>query len=105
MTKVIFEKEYSVPVAWGYKEAHNTGGYIKFKLHFDLKKWLFFSVSVPNKSFCNTNPFKCFYMALESENVGMMKYNKLKELTRKQDMWQKLNPEIWQEYKKTKEEK
>lgn len=105
MKRIIYRKDYKIPVAWGYEEKHNTGGYIEFALHFDYKRWLLFSVTVPNKSFCSRNPFKCFYLALESENFGMMKYNRLKELIRKQDMWRKLNPYIWEEYKKSKEEK
>ena len=59
-------------------------------MHFDFKQWLRFSISIPNYTYCTRNPFKCLFAALEYSDVGMGKYQRLKERTRKLDMWRKL---------------
>lgn len=64
--------------------------YIEINLHASFKRGVFFAVSVANKSFCHINPFKALLMALESETVGMGKYDKLKERVRDLGLWQKL---------------
>ena len=64
--------------------------YIEINLHASFKRGVFFAVNVANKSFCSANPFKALIMALESETVGMGKYDKLKERVRDLGLWQKL---------------
>ena len=64
--------------------------YIKFELVFSLRVGFMFSVSVMNKVFQHKNPFKALLVALESETVGMCKYDKLKERLRDMDLWSKL---------------
>jgi hypothetical protein len=64
--------------------------YIEINLHVSFSRGFFFAVNVVNKSFCSISPFKALVMALESETVGMAKYDKLKERVRDLDLWRKL---------------
>ena len=64
--------------------------YIEINLHASLSRGVFFAVNVVNKSFCSRNPFKALIMALESETVGMAKYDKLKERVRDLGLWRQL---------------
>lgn len=64
--------------------------YIDINLHVSFRRGFFFAVNVVNKSFCSRNPFKALLRALESETVGMAKYDKLKERVRDLDLWRKL---------------
>ncbi len=64
--------------------------YIEINLHIGIHRGFFFSVNVMNKSFCSRNPFSALIMALESETVGMAKYDKLKERVREIGLWSKL---------------
>jgi len=64
--------------------------YIEINLHISFARGAFFAVNVANKSFCSANPFKALIMALESETVGMAKYDRLKERVRDLGLWQKL---------------
>jgi hypothetical protein len=87
----LFKKEWTSPVAWASnKNPEKIEGYIEYKMHFDFKQWLRFSISIPNYTYCTRNPFKCLFAALEYSDVGMGKYQRLKERTRKLDMWRKL---------------
>lgn len=91
MKITIFEKTWTSPVAWASsKNPERLEGYIKYQLHFDLKQWLRFSASVPNYSSCTRSPIKCLFNVIEHSDVGMGKYQRLKERTRKLGMWQKL---------------
>lgn len=90
-TMTIYQKEYSSPIAYGYKDEHTIKSYVEIQLHFDFKDWLRFSVTVPNASFCYKNPLKAMLRALEHESIGMGKYNKLKEDTRSCGLWTKLD--------------
>ncbi len=64
--------------------------YIEINLHIGFEHGFFFSVSVANKSFTSRNPFSALLAALESETVGMAKYDALKERVRDLDLWSKL---------------
>lgn len=64
--------------------------YIELNLFISIKHGFFFSVAVTNKVFSSRNPFKALLLALESETLGMAKYDKLKERVRDLDLWQKL---------------
>ena len=92
--KTLFRKEYKSPVAWGYKKEHEIIGYVEYNLWFDFKEGLRFSVSVPNSSFCSNNPFECLLRMVEQQNVGMLKYDEIKYLSRRQGIYKKLDPEF-----------
>ena len=64
--------------------------YIEYQMHFDFKQWLRFSISIPNYTYCTRNPFKCLFAVLKYSDVSMGKYQRLKERTRKLDMWRQL---------------
>ncbi len=87
----LFKKEWTSPIAWASsKNPEKLEGYIEYIMWFDFKDWLRFSVSVPNYSTCTRNPFKCLFNVIEHSDVGMGKYQRLKERTRKLGMWKKL---------------
>lgn len=87
----LFYKEWTSPVAWANdKNPEKVEGYIEYNMYFDFKQGLRFSISVPNYSYCTRSPFKCIFSALKHSDVGMGKYQRLKERTRKLGMWQKL---------------
>mgnify|MGYP000858014750 CR=1 FL=1 len=90
-SKVLYENTYSCYPAWGSSEdATKIESYVKFEMHFDFKEGLRFSISIPNFGTCSRNPFKCIFRALEHESIGMGKYQRLKDRTRKIDCWRKL---------------
>ncbi len=64
--------------------------YIEINLHIGFEHVFFFSVNVANKSFTSRNPVSALLAALESETVGMAKYDALKERVRDLDLWSKL---------------
>lgn len=91
MTITLFKKIWTSPIAWASsKNPERLEGYIEYQMHFDLKQWLRFSATVPNYSSCTRSPFKCLFNVIEHSSVGMGKYQRLKERTRKLGMWQKL---------------
>lgn len=91
MKKVLFYKEWISPIAWAYSgNPERLEGYIEYAMWFDFKQGLRFSVSVPNYSICTRSPFKCLFIALERSDVGMGKYNRLKDRTRDLGLWRKL---------------
>lgn len=49
-----------------------------------------FRAKVANKSFGSRNPIKAILRALESETIGMAKYDKIKERVRELGLWSKL---------------
>ena len=75
--------------AWSVK-GDDLEWYIVFKLVFSWKFGFSFVVQVMNKSFSYRNPFKALLAALESETIGMVKYDKLKERVRDIGVWNKL---------------
>ena len=75
--------------AWSVKP-DDLSCYIELNIFISLKHGIFFSVAVANKVFSSRNPFKALLLALESETLGMAKYDKLKERVRDLDLWQKL---------------
>lgn len=90
MTKTIFEKQWTSPVAWGVEGTPRIEGYIKYQVHFDFKNGLRFSITVPNYGYCTRSPLKCIFGALEHSSVGMGKYCRLKDRVRSLDLWRKL---------------
>lgn len=90
MTKTIFKKQWTSPVAWGVNGTPKIEGYIEYKMHFDFREGLRFSISIPNYGCCTRNPFKCLFLALEYADVGMGKYCRLKDHVRNLDLWKKL---------------
>lgn len=90
-SKVLYQDAYSCYPAWSNsKDNAKIESYVKLEMHFDLKKGLRFSVTVPNFTICRRNPFKCIFRALEHESIGMGKYQRLKDRTREIDCWKKL---------------
>lgn len=90
-TKTLYYREYTSPVAWGYKPEHQVKSYIRVQCHFTFRDGLWFTVTVPNVSYGDRNIFKALFRALEHESIGMSKYNKLKEDTRSCELWQNLD--------------
>jgi hypothetical protein len=91
MEKVLYSKEYSAPIKYGYEPEHIVRSYVKFVMIFDFKKGLRFVVRVPNTSVCCRNPFKALLNMLEHESVGMAKYQRMKEDVRACGLYSKLD--------------
>jgi len=91
----LYRKNFSCNSAWkvyqGDDQATNDiQGFVEVSLLLNWT-WIFcFSIEVNNKSFNYRNPFKALCLALESESVGMCKYQQLKERLRDKKLWQKL---------------
>jgi hypothetical protein len=90
MTKTIYKKQWTSPVAWGVEGTPKVEGYIEYKVHFSFKEGICFSISIPNFGCGSRNPFECIFRALEHSSVGMGKYCRLKERTRSLGMWKNL---------------
>jgi hypothetical protein len=90
MHKVIYKREFSFGLAYGDSEKNIIEPEITVQLHITCRDGIWFSVNVPNKSFCGRNIFKLFINALESQTVGMIKYDRLKEDCRSKGLWNKL---------------
>lgn len=73
----LFTKHVKSPSKYG----NDITSYIEVKVTlFDWPSLMFFTVSVPDKSFSHTNPFKALMMAVESGEVSAAKYNQLKRV-------------------------
>ena len=90
MEITLFKKKFKSIVAWAVDEDDSIKGYVYFKLYFTRHTFFHFSVGVANKSFSGKNPLDCFLRALESESVGMAKYDVLKDRVRKIGCWNQL---------------
>ena len=93
MKIVLYRKSYVEPVAWGYGDdanLHAIRPYIEITFSIFYDRLPFFGVHVQNKSFSDLNIFKALLRALESETVGMAKYDRLKERCRDKGFWNKL---------------
>ena len=90
MELFLFKREYDVSPAWGVNRKDTVKSYITIRLIINLSVFFTFVVSVPNKSFCYRNPITALLKALESESVGMQKYDMTKERLRTLNFWQKL---------------
>lgn len=90
-SKVLYYKEYTAPIAYGYDEKHKVKSYVKIAAHFDFKEFLRFSVQVPNFSYCTHNPFKAILRVLEHESIGMSKYQRMKEDIRYFEKWKSMD--------------
>lgn len=86
----IYYALFTSPIAWNYIENKEIQTYIKIELVIALNAGIWFTVSVPNKSFNDINIFKALILALESESIGMNKYTQLKYHLRNKKLWQQL---------------
>jgi hypothetical protein len=84
----LLEREFAFYLAWEIDERIKTK--VKLELMITKKCVFTFVASVPNKSFSSINPFKALMMALESQTVGMIKYDRLKDRIKEIKQWQKL---------------
>lgn len=89
--KVLFEKDYDSPIAYGYKEEHKVKTKTKVIMYFDFKEGLRFSVQSGNFACCKRNIFKAFVRALEHESIGMAKYDQMKCDTRNCGIYNRLD--------------
>jgi len=90
ISKTIYYKEYKAPVAYGCN-GEQVKSYVEVKSHFDFKEGLRFSVSSPNFSCCNHNIFKSMLKVLEHESIGMAKYDRIKDDSRRCGLWKHLD--------------
>lgn len=90
--KTLFKKDFDFVTAYGScdDERSKMKGYIEFKMYFDFKEGLRFSVAVPNYAYCSKNPFKALFNVLEKQVVGNSKYQRLKADCRDKGYWQHL---------------
>lgn len=91
--KELYYKEYTSPIAYGYRSTHKVESYVKIKMWFDFKEGLRFSVSTPIMSSCERNPIKAMLRVLEHESIGFSKYQRLKDDCRSNGLWRQLDPE------------
>lgn len=75
LEKVLFHKEFISNTKFDVE----VKTYIVLKRHFSFKDGFWYSVTVPNKTFINNKKEKALLRALESESIGMQKYNLVKE--------------------------
>ncbi len=77
----LFDERFTSPVWWSNTKNGEIEGHVKFDFVFGFFR-PFFIVSVANKTFSHCNPLVAMAKAMESESVGMAKYNALKERIR-----------------------
>lgn len=85
----LFSKEIKETTKWA-KESGDLNAYIEVSIIVNRHVFFTFCVNVMNKSFCYRNPIKAILKALESETVGMCKYDALKERVREIGRWSEL---------------
>lgn len=76
--------------AWAVEPGDAVNAYIEMSVLMNRHVFFTFQVSVANKTFSSRNPFKVLLRALESETIGMAKYDALKEAVRDNDTWKYL---------------
>lgn len=86
----LFAKKFEFPKAWAHYPEDKVKGLIMFDLLINKHVIFTFQVFVINKSFSSRNPFRALLYALESETIGMAKYDALKERVRSKKMWELL---------------
>ena len=88
MRLTLIDRKFSSPLSWS-ATSETVKGYILLVITI---KWFdfYFTVGVANKRFSDRNPIEAFLRALESESVGMGKYNEIKDNLRNSKLWQKL---------------
>ena len=89
--KVLFHNNYESPIAYGYKKEHKVKSFTQVRLIFDFREGLRFTAECANVSFCSRNPFKAFAQLLEHQDIGMQKYQQMKEDTRKSHVYNKID--------------
>jgi len=88
MHKKIYTRKFKFPFQWeSYQKKELEKREISIWFNFTFRDGIWFTVRVPNKSFNNRNIFKALIAALESESVGMQKYDRLKEEVRELTWW------------------
>ena len=85
----LISKSFCEKSAWSVGE-FDISACIEFSVIINRHVGFTFCASVINKSFCSKNPFSALINCLESETIGMAKYDKIKENLRSKGMWQKL---------------
>lgn len=78
MKITLISREFDVKPAWE-DGTDPCRSFVKIELILTLKGLPFFRVKVPDKSFNYLNPFTAIGAALESQTVGMVKYDRLKD--------------------------
>jgi len=86
----LFAKKFEEITAWAHYPEDTVKGFIMFDLLINRHVMFTFQVKVMNKTFSSRNPFKALLWALESETVGMAKYDLLKQKVRSKDLWRSL---------------
>ena len=90
MKITLFAKKFESPKSWAYTDDDIVRGFIIFDLVINNHVGFMFSTKLVNKTFSNRNPFKSIFAALESETIGMGKYDALKERVKYKKLWGKL---------------
>lgn len=83
MKITLFAKKFESPKAWDC-----TGNDVVKVINKHIG--FMFSTKLVNKTFNHRNQFKSIFAALESETIGMAKYDALKEHIRDNNAWSKL---------------
>lgn len=86
----LFAKKFEEMTAWAHYPEDKVKGFIMLDLLINKHVVFTFQVKVMNKTFSSRNPFKALLFALESESVGMAKYDSLKQRVRSKDLWKSL---------------
>ena len=86
----LFAKKFEETTAWAHTSDDKVKGFIMFDLLVNKHVIFTFQAKVMNKTFSSRNPFKALLLALESESVGMAKYDSLKNRVRSKDLWRSL---------------
>lgn len=90
MKITLFAKKFESPKAWARNGDDVVKGFIIFDLVINKHVGFMFSTKLVNKTFNHRNPFKSIFAALESEAVGMLKYDALKDRVRYKNIWGEL---------------
>lgn len=90
MKITLFKKRWESPVAWATEDTEKLIGEIEYRMIFDFKNGLRFSVTSGNINSCTRGPLKCLFHVLEHEAVGMGKYCRLKDRVRIIGVWNRL---------------
>jgi hypothetical protein len=85
----LISKRFVETSAWAVEE-RDLYASIDVRLIINWHVGFTFCVSVVNKSFCSKNPIAAMLAALESETIGMAKYDRIKENLRSRGMWKKI---------------
>ena len=85
----LISKSFIETSAWA-EDGGDLHASIDVKLIINWHVGFTFCVSVANKSFCSKNPIAAMLAALESETIGMAKYDRIKNKLRSSGAWKKI---------------